>query len=142
MAASNLSGGLDGWLKRRGIGHPLILPVVRNQILLTLCIFFVGSAAAMVESMWGIWMGAGFAAMTFVVFSWARFFLKAPLGAYSTAFLRAVLFRFLLRLAILAFGLFAAVVWGKAPPLALLAGVAAGTFAPLLTLAWERFTNR
>ena len=43
MAARNLSGGLDGWLKRRGIDHPLIRPVVRNQILLTLCIFFVGN---------------------------------------------------------------------------------------------------
>lgn len=140
MSKIRLSGGLDRWLEERGITHPVILPVIRNQILLTLCIFFVGSAAGP-ESLWGMWFGAGFTVMTYILYSWAHFFLKAPLGNYSVAFLRAVLFHFLLRLVVLAFGLFAAVVWGKAPPVALLAGVAAGTFSPLLTLAWKKFTK-
>lgn len=137
MAKFSMSGGLDAWLERRGIKHPLIMPVIRNQILILLCAIFAGSAAGG-ETLWGIWFSVGFGLMTYILFSWARFFLRNPFGNFGMMVMRAVLLHFFLRLVLLAVALYAALVWGHAQPLPLLTGIAAGTMAPLLTVAWAR----
>ena len=137
MARFSLQGGLDGWIRGRGITHPLIVPILRNQLLILLVLFFAASAFA-TESLMGVWFCAGFAIITFVLYSWAQFFSKVNLGTYSNAFLRVVLLRFTLRLLVLAFAIYGLIVLAHASPMLLLAGVAVGTFAPLLTWALKK----
>lgn len=141
MPRFRLSGGLDDWIRRRGITHPLIVPVLRNQILLLLLALFVASGFA-ADSLWGMWFCTGFAIMSYVLWSWAGFFSGNPFHSYSSAFLRAVIFRFAFRLVLIAFVFYASFTWGKADPLALLAGIASGTLAPVLTTVWERGSKR
>lgn len=116
------------------------MPVIRNQFLLLLCAFFVGSLLAE-QTLWGIWFTVGFAIMTYVQFSWARFFLKAQANGYSTGLMGLVLLRFLLRLLVVAAVTYVALTWGQANPISLLTGIAVGTMAPLATLAWMRRSN-
>lgn len=137
MAKLGMHGGLDDLIRRRGITNHFIIAVLRNQVLFLLVIL-LGASAFAAETMWGVWMAAGFAVMTYILYSWARFFSRSPLQNYSTAFLRAVLFHFLLRLVVLAAALYACLVMGHADPLALLTGVATGTLPPILTWAWEK----
>ena len=141
MKKISMTGGLDDWLEKRGIRHPLILPVVRNQILLLLCAFFVATASAS-ESLWGMWFSGGFAVMTIIYFDWARFFLRAPLGEFGKAAFTAIVFHFLLRLVLIGLCVYAALVYGEVEPSALLSGVAAGTFAPLLTVIRASFGKK
>ncbi len=137
MAKFSMHGSLDGWLQKRGISNPLVVPVLRNQLVFLLLILFLSSAVA-TETLLGIWFTAGFAVMTYILYSWAQFFSHSPLESYSSAFLRAVLLRFFLRLIILAAALYACIALAQANPMAVLAGSVAGTLAPLLTLAWEK----
>lgn len=137
MAKFGMTGGLDTLIRRLGITHPFIVAVLRNQILALLLILLVATSFVS-ETMWGIWMAAGFAVMTYILLSWARFFSRSPLQNYSIAFLRAVLIHFLLRLVVLAAALYACLIYGHANPLALLAGVATGTLPPILTWALEK----
>lgn len=140
MAKFRMSGGLDDFLRARGITHPMVVPVLRNQILILLVGLFVATSIVP-ETMLGIWGCAGFALSTYILYSWARFFSGSPLGAYSMALLRAVFLRFLPRLCVLAAALYVLLVPAKANPMALVAGVAVGTLAPVLTLAFERGTK-
>ncbi len=140
MAKLNLQGGLDELIRRRGITHPLIVAVLRNHILILLFLLLAGSFFAD-ETLWGMWLAAGFCVMTLILYSWARFFSRVSLEHYSTAFLSAVLIQFLLRLGALAAALYAALVLGQADPVALLSGVAAGSFVPILTWAWKKGTG-
>ncbi len=137
MAKIGLQGGLDDFIRRRGVTHPLIVAVLRNHLLLLLVLLLVGSFFA-ADTMWGIWLAAGFGIMTLILISWARFFSRNPLSNFTTALLSAVMFQFLLRLVLLALALYACLALGHADPLALLTGVAAGSLAPVLTWAMER----
>ena len=87
-----MTHSLDAWLWRRGIGHPVIRPLVRNELLLT-ALFLLGGGAAFSATPWFFWFGVGLGIMTLTFWSLARFFLRAGLGEYSTAFLRVVLLR-------------------------------------------------
>lgn len=140
MARFSLQGGLDEWIRRRGITHPLIVPILRNQLLILLVLFFAASAFA-TESLMGVWFCAGFAIISFVLYSWAQFFSKVNLGTYTNAFLRVIMLRFVLRLFLLAVALYGLIVLAHANPMLLLAGVAVGTFAPLLTWALKKGTK-
>ena len=53
-----------------------------------------------------------------------------------------VILRFFLRLVFLTICLYAALIWGKASPVALVFGVAVGTFAPLVTFLWVQHTRK
>ena len=118
MAKIALTGGLDDFLRRRGITHPLIVPILRNQLLILLVLFFISSAFA-TESLTGIWFCSGFAVITYILYSWANFFSRSRLGA----------------------GIYALLILAKANPMLFLAGVVVGTFAPLLTWAVKRGTK-
>lgn len=92
---------LDGFLWHRNISHPVIRPVLRNQILAT-CAAILAGTALWAAFPWLFWFGAGLAIMTWIMWSWARFFGSVQLSEYSAAFLRAVLLQFGLRFLILA----------------------------------------
>ena len=80
---------IDNWLWRRGISHPVILPLVRNLILFTgICLGMGGVGYAHMPGLF--WFGVGAAMITWTFWGLARFFLRQPLGEYSTAFLRVV----------------------------------------------------
>lgn len=140
MAKIALTGGLDDFLRRRGITHPVIVPILRNQILILLALFFIATAFA-AESLTGIWFCSGFAVMTYILYSWAKFFSLSRLDDFGSTFFRAVILRFTLRLFVLAAGIYALLIVAKANPMLFLAGVVVGTFAPLLTWALKRGTK-
>lgn len=137
MAAQTLktmTHSLDAWLWRRGIGHPVIRPLVRNELLLT-ALFLLGGGAAFSATPWFFWFGVGLGIMTLTFWSLARFFLRAGLGEYSTAFLRVVLLRWSGRLLLLAGLLYWALIVCKAPVTAILGGLTAGAATALITFA-------
>ena len=74
-----MTHSLDAWLWRRGIGHPVIRPLVRNELLLT-ALFLLGGGAAFSATPWFFWFGVGLGIMTLTFWSLARFFLRAGLG--------------------------------------------------------------
>lgn len=140
MAKITMTGGLDDFLRKRGITHPLIVPILRNQILILLALFFAATAFA-TESMTGIWFCSGFAVMTYILYSWANFFSHSRLDNFGAAFFSAIILCFTLRLLVLAAGVYALLVVARANPMLFLAGVAVGSFAPLLTWAVKRGTK-
>ena len=126
---------IDNWLWRRGISHPVILPLVRNLILFTgICLGMGGVGYAHMPGLF--WFGVGAAMITWTFCGLARFFLRQPLGEYSTAFLRVVLLRWGGRLAVLAVVTYVALAVCGAPLTALLGGLAAATALALITYAW------
>ena len=137
MAKFRIQGGLDDFIRHRGITDPLIVAILRNHILCLLFMVLIASSFVE-ESYWGMWMCAGYAVMTFILYSWAKFFSLSSLQNFGIAFIQAVLFRFLLRIAILAVALYFCLVRWQADPMALLSGIAAGTLVPILTWVWER----
>lgn len=126
---------IDNWLWRRGISHPVILPLVRNLILFTgICLGMGGVGYAHMPGL--LWFGVGAAMITWTFWGLARFFLRQPLGEHSTAFLRVVLLRWGGRLAVLAVVTYVALAVCGAPLTALLGGLAAATALALITYAW------
>ena len=126
---------IDNWLWRRGISHPVILPLVRNLILFTgICLGMGGVGYAHMPGLF--WFGVGAAMITWTFWGLARFFLRQPLCESSTAFLRVVLLRWGGRLAVLAVVTYVALAVCGAPLTALLGGLAAATALALITYAW------
>ena len=101
---------------------------------LTLLLLAIG-AAAWVWRSWPLWTGVGAAMSAWIFWGLARFFLRRPLGEYSTAFLRVVLVRFGARMLVLAVAVYAALVECAAPPFALVGGLTAGFAVALATFA-------
>lgn len=129
---------LDGFLWHRDISHPIIRPLLRNQILAAgTCI--LGGAVCLAIVPWLFWFGSGILCMTWIFWSWARFFLRMNWTEYSTAFLRAILLHFGLRLLLLAFLLYLALRFCSAPAPAILAGMICGAFLGLGTYALHMF---
>lgn len=125
---------LDAWLWRRGITHPVIRPVLRVQLLLVACALPLGGLLY-IFSPWFVWFGVGLSVMALIFWSWARFFLRGSIGPFSTAFLGAVLFRWGGRMLVLAGALYVVLVICKAPPSALLSGLAVGAAVGWLSFA-------
>ena len=126
---------IDNWLWRRGISHPVILPLVRNLILFTgICLGMGGVGYAHMPGLF--WFGVGAAMITWTFWGLARFFLRLPLGEYSPSLLRVVLLRWGGRLAVLAVVTYVALAVCGAPLTALLGGLAAATALALITYAW------
>lgn len=126
---------LDGFLWHKDISHPIIRPLLRNEIIACASCLLAGAAC---YAVWPeiFWFGAGILCMAWIFWSWARFFLRLPLGNYSAAFLRAVLLRFGLRLLLLALLLYFALAVCSAPAGAILAGLAAGGVLALASYAF------
>ena len=125
---------IDAWLWRRGIDHPAVRALLRNEILLT-ALALLGGGLLFAVTPWVFWFGVSLAVMAWTFWCLARFFLRRGLGDYSTAFLRIVIVRWLGRLAVVAAILYAALVHWAAPPLALLGGMATACACALLSYA-------
>lgn len=127
---------LDGYLWHRDIYNHLIRATLRNQILA--CGFLLLLGVALYAAFpWIFWFGAGMLCMTWIFWSWARFFLRANLAEYNAAFLKAILLRFFARLGLLAALLYLALAWAQAPASAILAGLIAGAFIALLSYGYN-----
>lgn len=133
-ALKTMIHSLDAWLWRRGIDHPVIRPLVRNEMLLT-GIFLLGGGVAFTLTPWFFWFGVGVGIMTLTFWSLARFFLRSDLGEYSVAFLRVVLFHWGGRLLFLAALLYVSLIVCMAPVSAILGGLTVAAAAALLTFA-------
>lgn len=126
---------LDGFLWQRDITHHLIRPLLRNQILAAGACILAGGACYLVFP--GLfWAGMGLMTMVWVFWSWARFFSRINLGAYSAPFLRTVLWRCGGRLALLAVLLYVALAVCKAPAGAILAGMVGGAVIAIASAAY------
>lgn len=126
---------LDGLLWKTGINHGVIRPLLRNQILIAgACILFGGML--FVVWPWLFWAGCGLGVMAWIFYSWASFFLRADLEAYSSAFLRSVIFRFGLRLILLAALLYIALRYFDATADAILVGLTVGAVLGLVNFAF------
>lgn len=125
---------LDAWLWRRGIDHPAVRVLLRNEILLTVLFLAVG-ALFFAATPWFFWFGMGLGIMTWTFWGLARFFLRHGLGDYSTAFLRLVLLRWLGRLLILGGLLYVVLIVCKAPVSAIVGGLTAAGASALLSYA-------
>lgn len=134
QALRSMTRSLDAWLWRRGVGHPVIGPLVRNELLLT-ALFLLCGGIVFTATPWFFWFGVGLGIMALTFWSLARFFLRTGLGEYSTAFLRVVLLRWGGRLLLLAGLLYLALAVWQAPPTAILGGLTAGALTALLTFA-------
>lgn len=125
---------LDGYLWHKDITHHIVRAALRNEILACGAALLLG-AVFYVVSPWIFWFGIGILCMTWIFWSWAKFFSRLPLGNYSAAFFRAVLLRFGARLIIIAFFLYFALALCSAPVSAILAGLAAGSILVLASYA-------
>lgn len=132
---------IDAWLWRRGIAHPGIRSVVRNEALLSAAALLGGGVFWAVVP-WLFWAGAGAAIMAWTFWGLAFFFSRQPLGAFSAAFLRAVIIRWLFRLAVIGIIVYAALVVCEAPPLAIAGGLAAAGLCALVTFAASQRRSR
>lgn len=126
---------LDGLLWKKGISHGVIRPLLRNQILLAGALILLGGIIFIVWS-WLFWAGCGFAVMTWILYSWAAFFLRADIGSYNAAFLRIVILRFGIRLLLLAVLLYIALRFFSAPAGAILVGLVTGTILGLVNFTY------
>jgi hypothetical protein len=125
---------LDAWLWRRGIDHPAVRVMVRNEFLLTAFVLLAGALLFTVTP-WVLWFGVGLAIMAWTFWGLARFFLRRGLGDYSTAFLRIVLVRWLGRLIVVGGILYISLIECHAPVFALVGGMVSGGFFALASFA-------
>lgn len=133
--ASPLSGlrdALEAWLWRRGIREPAIRALLCNEAGATVLALAAGAVLLSVTP-WILWFGAGLACMTWIFWSWARFF-SPPGGGARAGVLAGALVRWVLRLIVFALALWLALRIG-ASLLALAAGVAAGVAVGLVSYA-------
>ncbi|MBQ7456039.1 MAG: hypothetical protein IJS54_00295 [Desulfovibrio sp.] len=135
MKILNLPFILDSWLWHRGMGHPLIMPIVRNEMLLAGAALVLG-LLCMIATSFVFWFGVGSAIMAFTFFTLAHFFLHIRLGNYSSTLFFCVLIRWTLRLLGTAVLLYFALVVCAAPVSALLAGLVCSSVFALVTYAF------
>ena len=131
-----LADRLDKWLWRRQLGHPVVMPVIRNELLCSGCLLALGLLLYLVTN-WVFWFGAGFAIMALTLYSLARFFLRTELTAYSPALFMSVLFRWAGRLLLTVCLLYFALVVCAAPVTAVLAGLVCATILAFVTYALQ-----
>lgn len=127
---------LDGFLWRKDISHPIIRPLIRNEIMACGLCMLAGAAVYAVFS-WLFWFGAGICCMTWLFWSWARFFLRRPPQNYGPGSLMPVIMRFGLRMIVVAALLFLALAVFRAAAAAILAGLVTGAVLALVSYAWN-----
>ncbi|MBQ7585660.1 MAG: hypothetical protein IJU40_05365 [Desulfovibrionaceae bacterium] len=136
MSSSSLNPikRLDKWLWQKGFGHPLVQPLVRNQILGAIFLLGLGSLLYL-YTVWIFWLGVGATIMALTFFSLAHFFLHLDLDNYNKALLFSVLLRWAGRLLLTVCLLFVALVLCAAPVSAILAGLVCASILALVTFA-------
>lgn len=127
---------IDKWLWKRGLGHPLVMPIVRNEILSSL-LFLVLGFCTLLYSSWLFWFGFGFAIMALTFFTLAHFFLHIRLDVYSSVLFMRVLLRWSARMLLTALLLYIALVLLAAPVSAILAGLVCASILALVTYAYQ-----
>lgn len=131
---SDISFAIDKWLWRRKLGHPVVMPIVRNEILCACAALIAGLFVAPM-TLWLFWFGFGISLLALTFFTLAHFFLHIRLDAYSSALFMRVLFRWCGRLFLTALLLYIALVLCAAPVSAVLAGLVAASVVALVTYA-------
>ena len=129
---------LDGFLWHKDISHPILRPLLRNQILAAGAAILAGASLYAVFP-WFFWFGCGMACMGWIFWSWTRFFLRVPLENYGAVLLRAVFVHFGLRLLLFAVLLYLALALLQAPASAIVIGMICGAFLGLASFAWHTF---
>ena len=127
-----LQAALDAWLWRRGIREPAIRALLRRVAAGALLALAAGVVLLAVTPLL-LWFGVGFLAMTWIFWSWARFFSR-PGGGLGPGALMGALVRWAFRMLVFALGLYGALRAG-ASPMALAAGVACGLGVGLVSYA-------
>ena len=125
---------IDRWLWRKGLGHPQIMPILRNEMLLALVSLLAGLALFLVSS-WLFWFGVGASVMAMTFYGLARFFLRTNVGGYETGLLISVLIRWAGRLLLTVILLYVALVLCAAPVSAILSGLVSASILALVTYA-------
>ena len=127
---------LDRYLWEKGLGHPQIMPVLRNEILSALLFLLLG-LLFFLHSTWVFWFGMGMAIMAFTFYGLAIFFLHTTLNSYSTLLFFKVLIlwgvRFLITICLLYVALFIC----AAQVSAILSGLICASFLALVTYAFS-----
>ena len=135
MNALNFAHRLDRWLWLRGMAHPIVMPIVRNEILASALAVSLGLLGYLFTA-WLFWFGIGLAIMAATFFSLAHFFLKIKFDVYNKTLLFKVLLRWVGRLLLTVSLLFVALVLCAAPVSAILAGLVCATILALVTYAF------
>lgn len=125
---------LDGFLWHKDISHPIIRPLLRNEILAAAACLLAGGVIYIVFP--GLfWFGCGLGCMVWIFWSWARFFLRLNPENYGSVFIRAFFFNFLFRFIILAILLYFALGIFNASVAAILSGFICGAILALISYA-------
>lgn len=130
----NLPFTIDAWLWKRGLGHPVVMPIVRNEIV-TSCVLLCAGLLVFPFSSWLFWFGFGSAIMALTFFTLAHFFLRLRLDTFSSTLFFRVLIRWLGRLFLTALFLYCALVLCAAQVSAILAGLICASLLALITYA-------
>ena len=129
-----LAHAVDAWLWRQGMGHPVVMPLIRNELLLVGFLLPLGVALFFFTA-WFFWFAFGVAIMAATVYNLSSFLLKTRLDVFSGALLMQVLFRWMTRLLVISVLVYLALVKWRAPATALAGGVAGATIVALVTFA-------
>lgn len=127
---------LDGFLWHRDISHPIIRPLLRNEILAAGLAILLGAALYAVFP-WFFWFACGLVCMTWIFWSWTRFFTRVPLDNFGLVLFKAVFAHFGLRLIVFSLLLYVALAIFNAPADAIIAGMLAAGALGLGTYAWH-----
>lgn len=127
---------LDRYLWQKGLGHPQIMPVLRNEILCALLFLLLG-LLLFPYSTWLFWFGAGMAIMALTFYSLADFFLHTSMDTYSALLFFKVLIRWGARFLITICLLYVALIICAAQVSAILSGLACASFLALVTYAFS-----
>lgn len=125
---------LDGFLWHRDITHPVIRPVLRNEILASGSCILIGGLIYIVFP-WLFWFGCGIFCIAWIFWNWARLFLRMDPNNMGSLFFRAIILNFGGRFIILAVVLFLVMTIFKAIIGALIAGLVCGAFLALYSYA-------
>ena len=127
---------LDGFLWHRNIDHPVIRPLLRNEIIAGGACILAG-AILFVVFPWLFWFGCGLCCMVWIFWSWAKFFLNLDPDDYRSVFVKAFFINFGLRFVIFAILLYIAFAIFNASVSGLLAGMIAGCILAIVTYAFR-----
>ena len=125
---------IDKWLWSMGLGHPQVMPIVHNEILLSVSTLLCGLLLFLWDN-WLFWFGVGAAIMAWTFFALARFFVRTDFSGFRSQLLLSVLARWTGRLLLTVLLLYVALVLCAAPVLAILSGLVSASLVALVTYA-------
>lgn len=132
---------LDAWLWRSGMHNPLVRAMVRAQAVFAGAALLAGASAA-AFSLWPLWFAVGAVIFANVCWGLARHFSRVALTPYSPRLVMGVFLRSGARLLCVGGVLYAALVVCRAPAVALVCGITAGTAVVLGSYALVSLAGR